>query len=208
MKRRKKLTTGQRNFKQRWLDKVSRKSRVVFVFATLLGLVAIFAVWQFRHVSEKEETEISSPKEEAAIPQPNDQAKTSETKTSEKEIAPETTVKELVLAWNQSDAKTISKLFVPNGILITPTGSEIHSRADIEKTISEQRNGMLKETTLTNTVDDVSHPDADTAVVKGTYELQGIKVLGFTSSSTGSYIFRQTKRDGRWLISKAEVARK
>jgi uncharacterized protein (TIGR02246 family) len=178
------------------------------VFGSLLALFAIFAVWQFRHASVKEETEISPPKDEAAISKPQHQAKTSEAKTSEKEIAPEATVKELVLAWNQSDAKNISKLFVPNGVLITPTGSEVHSRADIEKTISEQRDGMLKETTLTNTIDDVSHPDADTAVVKGTYELHGIKLLGFTRTSTGSYVFRQTKRDGRWLISKAEVTRK
>lgn len=199
--------TGRTNFEQRWLAKVARKLRVAFLFGSLLGLFAIFAVWQFRHVSVKEETEIS-PKEETAIPQPRHEAKTSETKTSKKEIAPETTVKELVLAWNQSDAKKVSALFAPDGVLITPTGSEVYSRADIQRTISEQRNGMLKETTLTNTVDDVSHPDADTTVVKGTYELKGIKVLGFTSSTTGSYIFRQTKRDGRWLISKAEVTRK
>jgi uncharacterized protein (TIGR02246 family) len=184
------------------LAQISRKSRVAFVFGSALGLLALFVVWQFRHASVKEETELSAPKEEGAISQPQ------QAKTAEKEIAPEATVKELVLAWNRSDAKNISALFVPNGVLITPTGSEIHSRADIQKTISEQRNGMLKETTLTNTVDDVSHPDADTAVVKGTYELQGIKVLGFTSSSTGSYVFRQTKQDGRWLISKAEVTRK
>ena len=195
--------TGRGNSEQRWLAQVSRKSRVAFVFGSAVGLLALFAVWQFRHASVKEEKELSAPKEEGAISQPQPQAQ-----TAEKEIAPEGTVKELVLAWNRSDAKNISALFLPNGVLITPTGSEIHSRAEIQKTISEQRNGMLKETTLTNTVDDVSHPDADTAVVKGTYELQGIKVLGFTSSSTGSYVFRQIKRDGRWLISKAEVTRK
>lgn len=206
MKRKKKLMTGRRNSEQRWLATVSRITRFPFVSGSLLGLFGIFAVCQFWSV--KEETEISPPKEEAAISQTQDQAETSETKTSEKEIAPEATVKELVLAWNQSDAKNISALFIPNGVLITPTGSEVHSRADIEKTISEQRNGMLKETTLTNSVDDVSHSDADTSVVKGTYQLHGIKLLGFTSTSTGSYVFRQTKRDGRWLISKAELTRK
>lgn len=195
--------TGRRNSEQPWLAKVSRKSlRTVTIFGSLLGVFALFAVWQFRQTSVKDETELSAPKEEAAISQPRPQAK-----TSEKEMAPEATVKELVRAWNQSDAKKISTLFVPNGVLITPAGSEIRSRADIQKTISEQRNGMLKETTLTNTVDDVSHPDADTAVVKGTYQLQGIKLLGFSSTSTGSYVFRQTKREGRWLISKAEVTR-
>lgn len=194
---------GRRNSELRGVAKVSRKSRVAFVFGSVLALLAFFAFWQFRKASVKEETELSAPKEEGAISQPQPQAK-----TTEKEIAPEATVKELVTAWNRSDAKNISALFLPNGVLITPTGSEIRSRADIQKTISEQRNGMLKETTLTNTVDDVSHPDTDTAVVKGTYELQGIKILGFTSASTGSYVLRQTKRDGRWLIAKAEVTRK
>src|SRR5688572_15960639 len=91
IKRKKKLMTGRTNFEQRWLAKVARKLRVAFLFGSLLGLFAIFAVWQFRHVSVKEETEIS-PKEETAIPQPRHEAKTSETKTSKKEIAPETTV--------------------------------------------------------------------------------------------------------------------
>jgi hypothetical protein len=44
-------------------------------------------------------------------------------------------------------------------------------------------------------------------VVKGNYQLEGIKVLGFSTSSTGTYEFHGTKRDGRWLIAKAEVSR-
>jgi hypothetical protein len=65
---------------------------------------------------------------------------------------------------------------------------------------------MLKETTLRNSIEGVA-TDGDNAVVKGNYQLEGIKVLGFSTSSTGRYEFHGTKRDGRWLIAKAEVTR-
>jgi hypothetical protein len=45
-------------------------------------------------------------------------------------------------------------------------------------------------------------------VVKGKYQLQGMKLLGMEKSPEGSFTFRQTKREGRWMISKAEVLRK
>ena len=57
---------------------------------------------------------------------------------------------------------------------------------------------------MSNTVDDVSQTDADSVTVKGTYQIEGIKVLGFAKSATGSYVLHQVKRDGRWLISRAE----
>ena len=91
--------------------------------------------------------------------------------------------------------------------MIIPTGTSIQSRSEIEKTIAEKRSGLLKETTLSNTVDEIARPDAETAIVKGTYQLEGIKILGFNTSTTGSYVLRQIKEEGRWLISRAEVNR-
>ncbi len=120
--------------------------------------------------------------------------------------APESTVKELVQAWNHGDADKIAKLFLPDGVLRLPTGSEIKSREEIKNTIAKHHDGMLKETKLTNNIEGVS-TDGDNAVVKGNYQLEGIKVLGFSTSSTGTYEFHGTKRDGRWLIAKAEVSR-
>jgi uncharacterized protein (TIGR02246 family) len=121
------------------------------------------------------------------------------------ETPPDGTIKELVRTWNQGNAEDIAGLFTSDGTLIIPTGSQIQSRDEIRKTISEKRAGVLKATTLTNTVDDVSRPDAETAVVHGTYKLDGINVLGFSTSAAGSYQLRQIKRDGRWLISRAKV---
>jgi uncharacterized protein (TIGR02246 family) len=121
-----------------------------------------------------------------------------------KDEAPESTVKQLVQAWNQGDADKIAQLFLPDGVLRLPTGSEIKSREEIKNTIAKHHDGMLKETKLTNSIDGIS-TDGNNATVKGNYQLEGIKVLGFSTSSTGSYEFHGTKRDGRWLIAKAEV---
>ena len=126
---------------------------------------------------------------------------------AQRETPPDKTVKELVRTWNQGKAESIARFFAANGTLIIPTGTSIQSRSEIEKTIAEKRSGLLKETTLSNTVAEITRPDAETAIVKGTYQLEGIKLLGFNTSATGSYVLRQIKEEGRWLISRAEVNR-
>ncbi len=123
------------------------------------------------------------------------------------EPPPDRTIKELVHTWNQGNAEDIARLFMSDGTLIIPPGSQIQSRPEIRKTISENRAGVLKKTTLSNTIDKVSQPDPETAVVQGTYKLDGIKILGFSTSATGSYKLRQVKRQGRWLIARAEVTK-
>jgi hypothetical protein len=45
-------------------------------------------------------------------------------------------------------------------------------------------------------------------VIKGKYQLQGMKLLGTEKSPEGSFIFRQRKYQGQWMISEAEVLRK
>ena len=121
------------------------------------------------------------------------------------ETPPDDTVKKLVRTWNQGKVENIARLFAADGTLIIPTGTSIQSRSEIEKMIAEK--GLLKETTLSNTVDEIARPDAETAIVKGTYQLEGIKILGFSTSTTGFYVLRQIKQEGRWLISRAEVNR-
>ena len=123
-----------------------------------------------------------------------------------KDEAPESTVKQLVQAWNHGDADKIAQLFLPDGVLRLPTGSEIKSREEIKNTIAKHHDGMLKETKLTNSIEGIS-TDGNIAIVKGNYQLDGIKMLGFSTGSTGSYEFHGTRRDGRWLIAKAEVTR-
>jgi uncharacterized protein (TIGR02246 family) len=121
--------------------------------------------------------------------------------------APEATIKELVQAWNKRDSEKIAALFLPEGVLRIPSGSEIRTREEIKNTIAKHQNGLLSDTTLTNTVEGISKADEDNVVVNGTYQLDGIKVLGFSTRLQGTFEIRETKRDGRWLIVKAEVTR-
>lgn len=117
-------------------------------------------------------------------------------------------VETLVSAWNKNDAETIAKLFLPDAVLITPTGSVVRSRPQIRKRIIDERQGRLKETTLQNTVEDISLLNDNTAVIKGRYRLDGMKILGFKTAPEGPFILRQKKQQGRWMISRAEILRK
>ena len=123
------------------------------------------------------------------------------------ELNPAVTIKDLVQAWNQGDSERVAGLFLPNGVLRLPTGTEIKSRDEIRRAFSEQRNGNLKDTRLTNTVDEVLTSSAQSAAVKGTYQIQGAKIVGLSINTTGNYFIEQAKRDGRWFIAKAELTR-
>jgi uncharacterized protein (TIGR02246 family) len=123
-----------------------------------------------------------------------------------KQVPPEAIVKHLVLAWNRGDSEAVARMFLPNGVLIIPTGSVIRSRGEIRKRLLDERKGRLKESTLSNTVEGVSLIDANTALVKGQYVLQGMKVMGIKTSPAGSYVLRQKRQQGgAWFIEKAEV---
>src|SRR5258707_8724645 len=83
---------------------------------------------------------------------------------------PDDTVKKLVRTWNQGKVENIASLFAADGTLIIPTGTSIQSRSEIEKLIAEK--GLLKETTLINTVAEIALPEADTAIIKATYHIE------------------------------------
>jgi uncharacterized protein (TIGR02246 family) len=191
--------------------RISHKAWTAFALSTALLLVFAFLVTQ--QIRERPATEVAQTDSDTSSDRPievADQAKDVAPQVWEPapktDEAPASTVKQLVQAWNQGDADEIAKLFLPDGVLRLPTGSEIKSREEIKNTIAKYHDGMLKETKLTNSIEGVS-TDGDKAVVRGNYQLEGIKVLGFSTSSTGTYEFHGTKRDGRWLIAKAEVTR-
>ena len=194
------------------LEKISYKSWAAFALSAAFLLVFALAVTQ--QISKRPATEEAAQTDsENSADEPikvADQAKDvapqvweAAPKTDE---GPESTIKKLVQAWNRGDADKIAELFLPDGVLRLPTGSEIKSREEIKNTIAKHHDGMLKETRLTNSIGGVS-TEGDKAVVKGNYQLEGIKMLGFSTSSTGTYEFHGNKRDGRWLIAKAEVTR-
>jgi uncharacterized protein (TIGR02246 family) len=139
---------------------------------------------------------------ESAVKQPERrEATTREVRTE----PPDQTVSKLARAWNQGKSQEIAALFTPDGILTIPDGSKFQSRPEIGKTITEKQSGILSETRLSNTVDEVSEIDANTTVVKGRFQLDGLKILGFNKAANGTFVLRQLKKDGKWLISDAEV---
>ena len=191
--------------------KVSYKSWAAFSISAAFLLAFAFVVAQ--QIREKPASEEAAPMPAEESPdraseiadQSKDVAPQVWETRATKDDAPESTVKELVQAWNQGDADKIASLFLPDGVLRLPTGSEIKTREEIRNTIAKHHGGMLKDTTLTNRIEGVSTADGDNAVVKGSYQLDGIKVLGFSTSSTGTFEFVGAKREGRWLIARAEV---
>lgn len=190
--------------------RVSYKSWTAFGLSAAFLLVFAFVVIQQLRKRPATEEVVNTPSAKSSDEQTEvaDQAKDvapqvweSGSRTDE---APESTVKELVQAWNLGNADKIAELFLPDGVLRLPTGSEIKSREEIKNTIAKHHDGMLKETKLTNSIEGVS-TNGNNTVVKGNFQLEGIKILGFSTSSTGTYEIHGAKRDGRWLIAKAEV---
>jgi uncharacterized protein (TIGR02246 family) len=175
----------------------------VYLLIFLAIAVALVLVESFHRegdLARKSPTEYEKP------PHPGSQSSSiGESGTRQANGEPKETSSKFVRAWNQRNSKEIADLFTADAILTMPNGSEIQSKSEIEKEIAEKRDGLLSETTLSNAVDEVSQIDANTAVVKGRYQVTGIKILGFNTEATGTFILRQLNRQGKWLISKAEI---
>ena len=111
----------------------------------------------------------------------------------------------LVSAWNRHDAEQIAELLLADAELIMPNGNVARSRAGIRQKLLDEWRGRLQDTRLSHVVEDVAVLDSGTAVVKGKYRLNGVKVLGFEKSPEGSFIIQHKKSQDRWMIAKAEL---
>jgi uncharacterized protein (TIGR02246 family) len=190
-------------------------------FSVVVGLVLLVAFYRQGNLTRESLTETEETRQpraraptdggpathqesdhESAVKQPETRDTTAGGVTTE---PPDQTVSKLARAWNQGNSREIAALFTPDGILTIPDGSKFQSRPEIGKTISEKQSGILNETRLSNTVDEVSEIDANTTVVKGRFQLEGIKILGFNKAANGTFVLRQLKKDGKWLISDAQV---
>jgi hypothetical protein len=72
-----------------------------------------------------------------------------------------------------------------------PDGSQIQSKSGIKKAIAEKHGGLSAETTLSNSVDFASEIDPQTVVIRGKYQVNGIKILGLHKQATGTFVLRQ-----------------
>jgi uncharacterized protein (TIGR02246 family) len=115
-------------------------------------------------------------------------------------------VENLVSAWNEKNSDTIAKLFLPDAVLVMPTGNVTHSRNSIRQRLIAEWQGKFKDSRLSHSVEAISFQGND-AVVKGRYRLDGMSILGVDTAPEGPFILRQRKQQGRWMIAKAEILR-
>lgn len=118
-------------------------------------------------------------------------------------------VKQFVLSWNQDDATQLSRLFTPNGMLISPSGASAQNRSRIKEMLIYEHREVFIGTVLRKTIKTIRFQNSAAALVKGQYELSDIKAfLGFTTSVNGTFAFHLEKHDGVWLINRAYIRRK
>jgi uncharacterized protein (TIGR02246 family) len=115
------------------------------------------------------------------------------------------TVEKLVSAWNEKNSASMAGLFVPDAVLVMPSGNALRSRSAIRQRIISEWEGKLKDSTLSHSVERISFEGNDAATVTGRYRLNGVKILGFESAPEGTFILRHKRQQGRWMISKAEL---
>ena len=115
-------------------------------------------------------------------------------------------VEHLVSAWNEKDSDMIAKLFLPDAVLVMPTGTVTRSRNSIRQRLIAEWRGKLKDSRLNHLVEAISLQGSD-AVVKGTYRLEGMSILGVDAAPEGPFVLRHRKQQGRWMIAKAEILR-
>jgi uncharacterized protein (TIGR02246 family) len=115
-------------------------------------------------------------------------------------------VENLVSAWNEKNSDMIAKLFLPDAVLVMPTGNVTRSRNSIRQRLISEWQGKLKDSRLSHSVEAISFQGND-AVVKGRYRLDGMSILGVDTAPEGPFVFRHRKQQGRWMIAKAEILR-
>ena len=118
-----------------------------------------------------------------------------------------TSIENLVAAWNDKNSEIFTKLFLPDAVLVMPSGNETRSRNSIRQRLVSEWQGKLKDSKLSHAVEAISFQGTD-AVVKGKYRLDGMNILGFETAPEGLFVLRHKKQQGRWMIAKAELLRK
>jgi uncharacterized protein (TIGR02246 family) len=115
-------------------------------------------------------------------------------------------VGEFVSAWNRHDTNTLAGLFAPAGRFTSPRGATAKGRHQIVEMLTQEHREIYQGTTLRATIDAVTFPVDDAALVTGSYTLSGIDIaLGLEVSAEGSFDYRLTRRGDHWTIASARI---
>lgn len=115
-------------------------------------------------------------------------------------------VQGFVTAWNKNDTDTLTNLFTRDERFTSPRGANAEGQLQIKKLLTQEHRDIYKGTTLVATVDQITFPREGGSVATGSYTLKGVDVaFGIEVSPQGSFAFRFTRREVRWLIASARI---
>lgn len=117
-------------------------------------------------------------------------------------------VEKFVSSWNRHDIEALTHLFTHTGKFKSPAGEGAQSKAGIRKLLANEHREIFRESTLEAVNERIWFPQTGAAVAVGSYTLSGIPVMfGIEVSREGTFRFQLTRRNGRWLIADARIAR-
>ncbi len=117
-------------------------------------------------------------------------------------------LRQFIDAWNGDDAARVAALFTEDGSFISPEGHTYRGREAIKRVLTEEHAELFMGTTLDETVRSLRLSAVDRAVIRGDFELNGVKTMFglVTLSPQGSFLFRLRKEQNRWFLLEVYIA--
>lgn len=117
-------------------------------------------------------------------------------------------VMEFIRAWNDDDMDRLLSLFIEDGIFITSKGRRAESQREIRRLLTRERDRLFDGTILIGAVESLEELNEDTLRVKGRYELNGYKIMGFIPATPrGRFFMTLVYRDGDLMIRRVRLVR-
>src|SRR5262245_9015479 len=101
--------------------------------------------------------------------------------------------------WNNHDARALSLLFEEDADFIGASGGLIKGRSEIEKLMAEELSSVLREWTLSASIEDIRFLKSDIAVANGAYEATGIGSNAQAAPLKGLHTSIMCKKGETWM---------
>ncbi len=127
---------------------------------------------------------------------------------TEAEASVRNIVDSFVTAWNANDTSALTALFAPNGSFTSPSGTKAVGAGQIRQSLTQKHSDIYKGTTLAAKTSTITFTQKGQPVAKGSFTLKGVDVIfGVEMSGHGTYTFRFTQVDHKWVIASAQITR-
>ncbi|HYC21733.1 MAG TPA: SgcJ/EcaC family oxidoreductase [Candidatus Bathyarchaeia archaeon] len=106
-------------------------------------------------------------------------------------------------AWNKHDPKTMAGFWAIDGDHMEPDGRHAKGKQEVERLFTEEQKTVFKDSTINLTIETVWFPDAETALIDGTYTLSGVKDLqgGDVPTRRGHLTAILIREDNDWRVA-------